>query len=93
MALGEADQPVSRPLSEKAPVSNAGAVCMLTSADVPLADRVRLHTVLSGRRRLVMIRASEAQKRRPALSRCSVCASEHVLWRAGYMMIDGVLSS
>jgi hypothetical protein len=37
-----------------------------------------------------MIRASEALHGRPALSRCSVYAPYE---RAGYMMIDGVLSS
>jgi hypothetical protein len=46
------------PLSEKAPRVNASAVCKFTS-DVPLADHVRLHTVLAGRRTL-MVRASEA---------------------------------
>src|SRR5215203_5772911 len=80
---------LQRPLSERAPRVNASVVCMLTS-DVPLADRVRLHTVLEGRRRPVMVRASEALHGRPALSRCSVYA---LLLRAGYMMIDGVLSS
>jgi patatin-like phospholipase/acyl hydrolase len=34
------------PLSEKAPRVNASAVCKFTS-DVPLADHVRLHTVLA----------------------------------------------
>jgi hypothetical protein len=37
-----------------------------------------------------VVRASEALNRRPALSRCSVYALPR---RAGYMMIDGVLSS
>jgi len=62
---------------------------MLTS-DVPLADRVRLHTVLEGRRRPVMVRASEALHGRPALSRCSVYAPCE---GAGYLMVDGVFSS
>ena len=35
-----------------------------------------------------MVRASEALNRVPALSRCSLYA----LRRAGYMMIDGVIS-
>jgi hypothetical protein len=34
------------PLSEKAPRVNASAVCKFTS-DVPLADHVRLHTLLA----------------------------------------------
>jgi hypothetical protein len=59
IAPGEPYQPISSPLSEKAPRVNASAVCTFTS-DVPLADHVRLHTVLVGRRRTVMVRASEA---------------------------------
>jgi hypothetical protein len=79
---------LTSPYLKRPNASNAGAVCICAS-DVPLADRARLHTLLAGRRRPVVVRTSEALNRRPALSRCSVYA----LLRAGYMMIDGVLSS
>ena len=69
-------------------MSNAGAVC--TSPSGPLwADRVR-ELELVAKRNLATVRALSVVGGRPALSRCSVCASGCALWRASYMMIDGV---
>jgi hypothetical protein len=76
------------PYLKRPHASNASVVSMLTS-DVPLADHLRLHTVLAGRRS-VLVRASEALHGRPALSGCSVYIPRE---RAGYMMVDGVFSS
>jgi hypothetical protein len=66
-------------------VSNAGAVCTSPSRS-PWEDRVRKRTAVV-ERSPVTIRALAVAGGRPALSRCSVCASYGC---AGYVMIDGV---
>jgi hypothetical protein len=49
------------PLSEKAPSVKREHGLYPRVSCVHLVDRVRLHSVIAGRRRLVMVRASEAR--------------------------------
>jgi hypothetical protein len=75
-------------LSVKAPRVKRRCSISTDSSGMSRVERVRWQTLFPRRRRSVVFRAHPAPNRRPALSRCSVYA----LWRAGDMMIDGVIS-